>query len=462
MDINSIRLIREKYLDFLATDAEYNNIMTSLSEKPESDPITNITDTEPESDLSFNTEQRHLSEILLDLHSINNAIKETKDNVVDIINSLDNSLAAIHSSIKQQIDQVNDINMLCGQESIYNMIVPIYVSDFGDTSAEMLDTKTIGASLINSSNVNYDIINVSGNGYSGNNFVYEDGEFVADFDDRSKIEYIADQNSITIYEYSRLCANKKQYVSSQYINYDNEPVECTVTLSAAKEVCKAKIYSSDESLCITKLETSSDGVRYINRLKEPLYINDVSQIYNNSYYIYGSNILCFPYSKFVRITFSNKEATNEDIRIVKDDTLYILDAKRKKIGISGIELYSSVYEEAVLMSQDIVEDGNIDKISLFVSEYIPDHFPENEYIQYFLILNGQEYKVVPANTGNTGIKLIKYTDDEKTASDTIELLTEAVHTVRIKVIITPFNNKETPYVSNIKLCIGKNTGDIYV
>lgn len=462
MDLSSIRLIREKYLNLLASDAQYNDIAATLAEKSDSEPITNITDVEPESDLSFNTEQRHLSEILLDMHSINNAVQETKNEIADTINNLDNSLETIRTSIKQQMDQVDDINMLCGQESMYNMIVPVYVSDFGDTSAEMLDAKTIGASLITSDSIDYDIVSVSGNGYSGNSFVYEDGEFVMDYDDRSKVEYIADKNEITIYEYSRLCADKKQNVSSQYINYDNQPVECTVTLSAAEDVCKAKIYSPDKSLCITKLETSDDGIRYVSRLKTPLYINDVSKIYDDSFYIYGSNTLCFPYSKFVRITFSNTEATNDEIRIIKDAAPVKINAKRKKISIAGIELYSSTYTEAVLVSQDIVEDGNIDKVSLFASEYIPDHFPEDTYIQYFLVLNGQEYEIVPANTGNTRIKLIKYAEDEVTANDDITLLTEAVHTAQVKIVITPFNNKETPYVSNIKLCIGKNTGDIYV
>ena len=462
MDLKSIYLIREKYRELLMADAAYNDILFALSSKEETEPIIQIQDTEPEADLSYNTEQRQLSEMLLDMHGINNAIQEVKNRVSEIIDETDESLEAIHNSISQQLEQVNDINMLCGRESNYNMIVPIYVSDFEDTSAELLDAKTLGASLVGSESIDYDIVSVSGNGYSGNGFVYVDGEFAVDIDDRSKLEYISDTNDITIYEYSRLCADKRQNISSSYINYDDRPVECTITLSAAEAVCKAKISSADKNLCITRLETSMDGIRYTDRLAAPLYINDLSKIYNDSTYIYGSNTLCFPYSKFVRITLSNNDVTDEEIRIVQEKEAILVNAKRKRIALAGIELYSSIYTEASLLSKEIMENGSIDKISLFATEYIPDHFPPGEYIQYALVINGNEYSVVPANTGKNGTIMIKCSDDEDVDTDQITIIREPVHTVRVKIVMTPYNNTETPYVSNIKLCLGKTMGDLYV
>lgn len=462
MDIQSIRLIREEYSKLLAQNSEYNTILTELSKKSESDPITNIVEVEPESDLSYSAEQRQLSEMLLDMHSINSALSEVKNGVVNIINSLDDSLDTLRLSINQQIEQVDDLNILCGQNSIYNAIVPIYVSDFGDTDAEMLDAKTIGAAIIKSDQVEYDIVSVSGNGYSGNGFVYRDGQFESEIDDRSELKYIMDDNDITIYEYSRLYANNKKDISTSYINYDNRAVECTITLSAKEAICKAQILSPDDNLCITRLETSDDGIRYTSRLKKPLYINDLSKIYDDSTYIYGSNTLCFPYSNFVRITLSNNKVTDDELRIQEDDKTVILNAKRKKISIAGIRLYSSIYAESALESQEIIEDGNIDKISLFASEYIPDHFPNDNYISYSLIINGIEHSVVPVNSKRSGVKIIKYTEDAKDSREDTEILQETIKTIRVKVVITPYNNTESPYVSNIKLCMGKNTGDLYV
>lgn len=462
MDLKSIRLIREEYLELLAQNPEYNNILTELSEKPETNPLSSIVEVEPESDLSYNTEQRQLSEILLDMYSINNALSEVKNNVVDIIDSLDESLNTLRLSVDQQMEQVNDLNILCGQNSVFNAIVPIYVSDFGDTDAEMLDAKTIGAAIIKSDQISYDIVSISGNGYSGNGFVYRDGSFESDTDDRSDLRYIMDDNDITIYEYSRLYANNKKDISMSYINYDNRAVECTITLSAKEAVCKAQILSPDKDLCIVRLETSEDGVRYVSRLRKPLYINDLSKIYNSSTYIYGSNTLCFPYSNFIRITLSNDKVTDDELRVQEEDKTVILNARRKKISIAGIRLYSSIYTEAVLESQEIIEDGNIDKISLFASEYVPDHFPGNNYISYSLIINGVEHPIVPVNSKKAGTKIIKYTEDIKSSREDVEILDETIKTIKVKVVISPYNNTESPYASNIKLCMGKNTGDLYV
>lgn len=462
MDIKSVRLIREEYLKLLAQSPEHNNILTELSKKPETSPITNIVEVEPESDLSYSAEQRQLSEILLDVHSINNAVSEVKNNIVSMIDSLDQSLSTLRLSINQQIEQVDDLNILCGQNSVYNAIVPIYVSDFGDTDAEMLDAKTIGAGLVKSDQIAYDIVSISGNGYSGNNFVYRDGVFEQEIDDRSDPKYIIDNNDITIYEYSRLYANDKKDISKSYINYDNRPVECTITLSAKEAICKVQILSPDKDLCITRLETSDDGVRYISRLRKPLYINDLSKIYDDSTYIYGSNTLCFPYANFVRITLSNDKVTDDELRIQEEDQTIILNAKRKKISIAGIRLYSSIYTESVLESQEIIEDGNIDKISLFASEYVPDHFPNDTYINYSLVINGIEHHVVPVNSKKSGIKIIKYTEDAIDSRENVEILKETIKTIKVKMVISPYNNTESPYASNIKLCMGKNTGDLYV
>jgi len=462
MDVRAVRLMREEYKNLLAANPEYNKILFALSEKQDEEPITSIHEIEAESDLSYNDEQRQLSEILLDMHNINNAIQEVKDKVSSIIEEVDTSLNTVQAAISKQTEQVEDMTVLCGQNSLYNVVVPVYVSDFGETDAEMLDDKTIGAALLRSTLIPYDIVSVSGNGYSGNAFVYENGGFVSEIDDRSDLNYISDANDITVYEYSRLCADTKQAVASSYINYDDSPVECVVTLSAQEAVCKAHISSPDPSLCVTKLETSDDGIRYTNRLEKPLYINDVSKIYDGYAYIYGCPTLCFPYAKFVRITFSSNESHYEDIRIQEDDVFFKINARRKYVALAGIELYSSAYQEAALLSQEMLKSGNIDKISLFASEYIPDHFPNGTYVEYALILNGKEYPIVPVNTGRDGIKMIRHIDSTEQIKEYMTTIDETIKTVRLKITVTPYNGLETPYISNLKLCMGKNTGDIYV
>ena len=114
---------------------------------------------------------------------------------------------------------------------------------------------------------------------------------------------------------------------------------------------------------------------------------------------------------------------------------------------------------------NMLESGSVDKISLFASEYIPDHFNATiEYIKYYLAVNGTEYEIVPVNSGREGISLIKYSEvnDSSAESNKIKLIEETIKNARLRVSIKTHNDKETPYVSNLKLCLGKDTGSIYV
>ncbi len=141
------------------------------------------------------------------------------------------------------------------------------------------------------------------------------------------------------------------------------------------------------------------------------------------------------------------------------------NTKCKAIRINSIRLYSSEYEDAELESVNMLESGSVDKISLFATEYIPDHFNTDlDYIKYYLVINGTEYKIVPINSGREGISLIKYSEvtDSSAKSNKIKLIEETIKDARFRVSIKTHNGNETPYVSNLKLCLGKDTGSIYV
>ena len=101
---------------------------------------------------------------------------------------------------------------------------------------------------------------------------------------------------------------------------------------------------------------------------------------------------------------------------------------------------------------------------MFTSEYIPNHFTDKNYITYYLIVNGVEQEVVPVNSGKDGIKIIKFseTDSSLTLDSWIKTVKETIKSVQIKMAIEIPNDNETPYVGNLKLCMGKETGSIYV
>lgn len=463
MELDSMINIRDRYRELLSGDAAYNDVLEDLVQKKETEPIFRPGFTNPEDDLGFGAEQRQLSEIMLDMHAINNGITEAKNKVNALLESLDSSLTTIQDNIKKQEEQINDLNVICGNESEYSAVIPVFASDFADTDAEILDEHTIGATAVEDAALLYDIVSISGNGYSGNSFVYKDGAFENETDDRSVIDYLMDENMTTVYEYSRLCTRSKQNAINGIINYDDKEAECTITLHAKQDACSLRIDTSDEDLIVRKLETSSDGITFITRLDKDLRFCDRKQAYQDASYIYGSSMLCFPYASYIRITFASDRILDETIAIKEEDgTVQIVPAYRKKIALNGLRLYHTDYEECVLTSREMLEGNAVDKISLFATEYIPDHFIDGTYIQYYLYINGTEYEVVPVNTGHTGIHIIKYSEESGTIDDSVRLVHETIKSVVLKIVIRPFQKKETPYVSNLKLCIGKVTGNIYV
>jgi len=243
MELESVNTIRKRYRDLLSTDKTYNNILKALTEKDKADPILNIGDINAESDLHYAEEQRQLSEILLDMHSINNGIIEAKNIIQSTVSTLDDSIYTILNSVQKQRDQIEDVNVICGKNSEYSSILPVYTSSFENLDAEIINDRTVGAIATESNSVSYDIVSVAGNGYSGNAFVYTEDGFENLSYDRSNVDYIMDNNDLTIYEYSRLCTRDKKEVISGIVNYDDKEVECVITLMASKAVCKAAIKS---------------------------------------------------------------------------------------------------------------------------------------------------------------------------------------------------------------------------
>lgn len=463
MELESVKTIRQRYRDLLAKDATYNATLEELVKKEINVPVFTAGELNEESDLHYANEQRQLSEILLDMHAVNNGITEVKNRIDNTIKTIDDEMASVLESVRKQKEQVEDTNILCGRDSVYSAVLPIYTSSFEDLNAETLNDKTIGAIATESRRVHYDIVSIAGNGYSGNAFVYNEGEFENLIRDASQTEYILDDNDLTIYEYSRLCTRDKKEVISGVINYDDKEVECAITLMASQAVCKAIIQSLDPNLILRKVETSDDGLTYTTRVAKDLYINKNDVCYQDSKYAYGSAVICFPYSYFIRLTFASDTPLQDKIAIEKEDsTIQEVNAYRKKIALQGIRLFSSEYKDTTIETLNILEDSSVDKVSLFVSEYIPDHFPPAEYISYSLIINGQEHPVVPVNTGRDGITIVKFSEEEYSLNGNTELIHETIKTIRVKIRIRPYNNTETPYVSNIKVCIGKNTGNIYV
>jgi hypothetical protein len=283
MELTSPELIRKEYLKALAEDASYFDIINNLTNKNTEDPISSFGNLNAEDAPSLDNEQRELTEIILDLKSINSSFIEISNNISSLIANVDNIGNLVQNSIKRETDRIMDINMICSKDSEYNMVIPIYSNDFKD-NGEFLDDKTIGAKLLTQNEIAYQITTIQGNGYEGNDYVYNNNVFEIETDDLSNLEYISDSSDVTAYEYSRLITKDKSEVVDGIINYDNKDVECVMTLFSEQSFCKARIMSETKGLTIKNIETSFDGITFISRIESPIKIND-AEIENTSDFI---------------------------------------------------------------------------------------------------------------------------------------------------------------------------------
>lgn len=469
MELTSIKNIRENYLKVLSEESQYNDILLKLSEKDEDEPIYTIKELNYEEAPDYDNEQRELLEVSLDLNSINSGVVEIKNKVVDLISYLDSNVEIVKDAIEKEDERLSDLNTICGEESEYNMVTPIYASDFTeeDQGFENIKNKYFGAVLLSQEKIDYEILNISGNGVIGNPYVYNNDVFEDVDGDYSDYSYINDDNDITKFEYSRYVTNEKTEVIDNIINYDDKDVTVTIILgSSEKTFNKMEWLSENKDLIVKELSTSDDGVAFTSRLKEPISMGEAEIVYNDSTYIYGSNVLCFPYCSYVRVTFSSSDNCSDVIAIMDEENQIkkYPNTRRKKIAINNIKLYNSTYSKATLVSGNLILGGSVDKVALFCSEYIPNHFVDKNYITYYLIVNGIEHEVVPVNSGKDGIKLIKFREVNTSTQkeEYIETISETIKSLQVKIIIDIANENETPYIGNIKLCLGKESGSVYV
>ncbi len=468
MELTSLKEIREDYLKSLSKDPQYNDILNKLANKKENEPIYSIKELNYEEPPNYDNEQRELLEISLDLNSINNGVIQIKNKVAELISYLDSNIEAVKDTIQKEDERISDINMICGENSEYNMVAPIYAQDFteGDTNFENIKDKYFGAILTSQNKINYEIVNISGNGIIGNPYVYKNNSFENETNDYSDYNYINDDNDITKFEYSRYVTNDKTEVIDNVINYDDKDVNMTIILySSERQFNKIEWLSENNDLIVKDLATSDDGVTFTTRIKNSIKVNNPEIIYNDSTYIYGSDILCFPYCSYIRVTFSSSNNCNDVLGIKTDNNQVKMlpNSRRKKIVLNTIKLYNSNYSNANLVSDNIIVGGNVDKATLFCSEYIPNHFVNKNYITYYLIINGTEHQVVPVNSGKKGIKLIKFREvNTSIQEEDLEVISETIKSIQVKIVINVANSHETPYIGNIKLCLGKESGSIYV
>lgn len=435
----------------LAKKELYEPVFTARSVHPEEEP-----DTE-----DMNTA---LIEIGLDLAIVNREIANSAKAFDGLMEDMKLRLDAVDQQLHQEEERLKDINILCGNYTEFDRVVTLTEADFeGNFSTDQSTTFMAYATKLEP--VTLQVMQVRGNGYEGNGNVYTNGQFLKDTIDTAKQDFLIDSSMITAYEYSRLTADASEKLFPPNVNFDREEAECSILIGAVDYFNTIKVTSDFINVIIKDVLTSADaGVTFTSTLSKEIKINNLDAKYESSAYAYGSGIICFPQTKYLKIVFRSYGTTTDKIAFKNIDTtdaenlketiVNIESAKRHIVRINNIQARTGTFAKSTTLITNELVSTPIESIALFANEYVPEHFPSANYFKYILNVNGIDYEVTPINSQRDGVKIIK-TSDYSSIDSTIKHIDESIKSVSLTVIIAAPNEEETPYVSNIKVCFGK-------
>ena len=392
-----------------------------------------------------------------DLYSSTNELA----NKVDLLlNRSVERLETIADIINSEKERLQDISMLCNAKTDYDNAIPL--TDYHFKGNYQYEDGVFSSKTTQSINTIATVIDVTGIGYEGNKYVLQNKNYLKNILDTSNRKAIVDNNVSTYWEYSRITASNTEEDLLTDFNTDSSEAKCTITLKFDQISNELAIKSSIEGLKVIAIRYSNDNLTYKDLNIMPFSLNNKEDSYKKQDYIYGSNIISFPDSLYVKITFESKGYLNDTIAfdkvIAEGDrtstiTTIIPTAKRHVIRINDIESRRKQYvrESAFKTDELITNKKDIYAISVFANIYLPNNISEDN-ISFVLTVNGIDYNVKPVNSYSNGIKIIRFSQGKMPVEYTKyigEKITSAYLTITIK-----SKNKLTPYINNIKVLLG--------
>ena len=241
--------------------------------------------------------------IALDYYAL---MKNTKTKLNDILLKLE-----------EQKQYHESVNILCNKYTNFNNVIPI--TDENLTGNFTYSQGMISAKIISTKEIDYDIVDIKGNGYEGNKYIYFDNDFLQKSLSTANQNFIKDNNNLTIYEYSRITANNTEKYSFTEVNYDEKEAECSIQIYSPETINHIKILCTSKDTILKDISFSSDGIKYLSILKEPCYLFDnlknTSQTDTN--YLANTGLFCFPDTNYLKIVLTSNGITDEQIAFEK-------------------------------------------------------------------------------------------------------------------------------------------------
>ena len=401
--------------------------------------------------------------IIKDIEQIDNSLIDSATKLKGLIDKTKLRLNSIKDYLSAEKERQEDMNILCNRYTEFASVITLSKDNFnGDLQIE---NNILSAKLKSSQEVNISVLDINGNGYEGNSYVYSNNAFISETVNSSNRDYITDNNLSTYYEYSRITVGDTIEGAPIAFNKDSTEAECSIELKAEKGINKLLITSDRDDIVLSKVFTSQDGLIYKLDKEYNVAMNERYERYNNQEYIYGSGIISVEPCKYVKLLFKTNGYTNDTIAFTT--TFYnsagdrstlikkiekVEGAKRHAIKINDITAYKNKYDKGSVLSKELITTP-INTIALYCNEYINEGYKINNNISYFLVINGVEHEIQPINSHRNGKKIIRMSA-QSYKSDHIIYLNENIKSAKLKIVINSANQDITPYVSDIKILIG--------
>lgn len=467
MDYLGIESIKNAYAESIIADDKSK--ARRIIENIYSAPVFYPAEIHGEDQIPVNTVNTCFTDISVDISALTQEISAAATKYNNLLSNVKTRLEAVDEILSAEEDRIRDINMICGNYDEFTRIISYTDSDVqGDVS--VINKNIFCAASSSFDEITFSIDSVTGNGYEGNNYVLNPTDFTAFLKDSvstSNRNNMIDGSEITYYEYSRInSSGQKDSSVPLEVNYDTENVKCTISISSSDTAFSLLNFNCAGKCAITDISYSDNGgITYTPTITKTILLNDPEVKYRNASVFSGTNIICIPATNNVKITFESSESLEDTLAYAKTEatsndstssTITLLpEATRKAIKINEITASTSQFSTATMTISDIIT-SSAKSIAVFANEFVSGFInSSDELITYILTVNGTEYNVVPLNSNKSGTKIIRYGSNLHN-EEYVTTINETIKSASLQITIKAPTSQCTPFLSNLKVCIGDN------
>ena len=465
MDHVGLKSMKEAYVSQLVEEGDIRKA-EEIQNSAVTAPIYSGYSIHPEEEPSVEGINKCFREMAIDIYAVRQEIKYAADEMRLLMNIVDAQLRNTDELLTAEEDRIRDMNIICGNYQEFATVKTLTEDNFnGDYNVED-DGKTFTCMVGEEKEVKLTVLQVAGNGYEGNGFVKSEEGFQSEKITTVDRANMLDGSFHTCYEYSRLTSGGEPEYPAD-VNMDKEEALCSITLMGEVPFTAIKLDSDQEDIIVQDLLISDDnGASFRSQMPKPVSINSQTEKYSNDDYIYNSGILVFPMTQIVRVVLKSAGTTSESLAFQKIDVsdekkpksqiIDLPNTKRHVIRVNDISAKARTYvNKSTMRTNELITGAPVSSIAIFANEYVPYHYPDNQnYIQYIITINGEDYDITPINSYKTGKKIFRCT--EHSYLDTyVQKLPENIKSAKLTVIIQSPEDKSAPYVTNLKVCLGK-------